>query len=240
MLDLHPPHEGIHNWKQYLLHMSTIVLGLLIAIGLEQSVEAVHRAHGRQELRESLDRDSEQAIRAAKGSEGADGQSVHWLDERRLLVDSALATHKPLTAPLPRAPHVNSVQPSDPAWNAAKSSGLLSLLTQDEVQVYSLADLLIAEAQTSFNEGVSAARKRGQFEFEHSEPADIGKMDLSKATPAELERYRDLLLDEATAWSQYRVVCEYIRGVETAILEGERNIEKVENAKTRFYQGVIR
>lgn len=240
MLDVHPPHEGIHTWKQYLLHMSTIVLGLLIAIGLEQSVEAIHRARERSELRESLRRDAEEAIRAAKGSEDADGPSIHWLNERRQLIDDALATHKPLTAPLPRAPHVNSVQPSDPAWDAAKSSGLLSLLTQDEVQVYSLADLLIAEAQASFSEGVSAARKRGQFEFEHSEPADISKMDLSKATPAELERYRDLLLDEATAWSQYRVVCQYIRGVETAIDEGERDIDKVQKAKTRFYQPVAR
>ena len=51
MLDVHPPHEPIHSWKAYLLHMSTIVLGLLIAIGLEQSVEAIHRARETRELR---------------------------------------------------------------------------------------------------------------------------------------------------------------------------------------------
>ncbi len=234
MLDVHPPHEGIHSWKQYLLHMSTIVLGLLIAIGLEQSVEWLHRANERRELRESLQRESDEAIRAAKSSEAIDVPSIEWIDTRRKLIEDALATHRAFTAPLPKRPHVDSVQPSDPAWNAAKSSGMLSLLTQNEVEVYSLADQLIAASQSAFEEGVAGASKRGQFEYGHSLPNDPTEMDLSKATPAELGQYRDLLADEATAWTQYRVLCEYVRGVETAIHGGERDIEKVQQAKTTF------
>ena len=239
MLDIHAPHEGIHNWKQYLLHMSTVVLGILIAIGLEQSVEAMHREHERQELRESLQRDTEEAIRAAKSSEEFDIPAIDWLDTRRMLVEDALARHQAFSAPLPRTPHVDSIQPADPAWNAAKSSGMLSLLTQDEIEVYSLADKLIEASQNAFVEGLDAAKKRGQFEFEHS-PGDTGEMNLSKATPAELEHYREALADEATAWTQYRVLCEYVRGVETAIGEGERNIDKVQQAKTRFYRRVVK
>ena len=235
MLDVHPPHEGIHTWKQFLLHMSTIVLGLLIAIGLEQSVEGLHRAQERKELRESLARDTEQAIRTAKKAEEVEGPSIEWLNARRILVEDALSAHKPLAEPLPRAPHVDSAQPADPAWNAAKSSGLLSLLTQDEVEVYSLADKLMDASQNAFVEGLDAAKKRGQFEFGHSVPGDPAKTDLSRATPEELEQYRELLADEGTAWTQYRVLCQYVRGVETAIGEGERNIDKVQQAKTRFY-----
>jgi len=235
MLDIHAPHEGIHSLNQYLLHMSTVVLGILIAIGLEQSVEAMHRAHERQELRESLQRDTDEAIRAAKNGEDADVPAIEWLNARRALIEDALATHPTLRDPVPRAPHVESVQPADPAWNAAKSSGMLSLLTQDEVEVYSLADKLVEASQNTFVEGLDAAKKRGQFEFEHS-PGDTGEMDLFKATPAELEHYREALADEATAWTQYRVLCEYVRGVETAIRDGERNIDKVQQAKTHFYR----
>lgn len=238
MLDIHAPHEGIHTWKQYLLHMSTVVLGILIAIGLEQSVEATHRLHQRAELRESLHREAEEAIRAAKSSEEIDIPATDWLDARRMLVEDALARHQVISAPLPKKPHVDSIQPADPAWNAAKSSGLISLLSQDEVEVYSLADQLMVASQASFAEGVNAAQKRGQFEFEHS-PGD-GEMDLSKATPAELEHYREVLADEATAWNQYRVLCEYVRGVETAISEGERNIDKVQQAKAHFYRRVVK
>jgi hypothetical protein len=233
---VHPPHEPIHGWKQYLLHMSTIVLGLLIAIGLEQSVEAVHRARERADLRESLRRDTEQAIAIAQSSEQVETPSLHWLTSRQQLVRDALAAHRPLTGNLPRAPHVKSTIPTDHAWGAAKSSGLLSLLTQDEVEIYSEADLLMDAVARQFDEGVAASGKRGQFEFKFVAPNDPEMIDLSTATPADLNQYRDLLLDEEGIWYEYRVLCEYVRGVETAILDGERDPEKVHAAEGRFYQ----
>jgi hypothetical protein len=235
MLDVHPPHEGIHTWKTYLLHMSTIVLGLLIAIGLEQSVEAVHRARERQELRASLRRDSEKAVADAEGTEKAESAPLLWLNQREQQVKDALIAHQTLTAPLPRAPHVHSNLPIDPAWSAAKSSGLLPLLSQEEVQVYSQADSLIVEALTSFDAGAAASRKRARFEAKYADPKNMGVMDLSWATPADLDHYLDLLGEEANAWDQYRVLCQYIRGVETALLAGERDLGQVQKAELQFY-----
>lgn len=45
MLDFHPPHESVHTLKSFLIHIATIVIGLLIAIGLEQTVERFHHRH---------------------------------------------------------------------------------------------------------------------------------------------------------------------------------------------------
>jgi hypothetical protein len=45
MLDVHPPHEAAHTWRDFLIHIATIVVGLLIAIGLEQTVEFFHHRH---------------------------------------------------------------------------------------------------------------------------------------------------------------------------------------------------
>ena len=42
MLDVHPPHNPTHTWRDFFIHIATIVIGLLIAIGLEQSVEAFY------------------------------------------------------------------------------------------------------------------------------------------------------------------------------------------------------
>ena len=42
MLDVHPPHSPTHTWKDFFLHLATIVIGLLIAVGLEQTVELFH------------------------------------------------------------------------------------------------------------------------------------------------------------------------------------------------------
>jgi hypothetical protein len=42
MLEVHAPHESIHTWKGFFVHIATIVIGLLIAVGLEQAVETIH------------------------------------------------------------------------------------------------------------------------------------------------------------------------------------------------------
>jgi hypothetical protein len=240
MLDVHPPHEPIHTWKGYLLHMSTIVLGLLIAIGLEQSVEAVHRAHERQDLRESLRRDIEKAIIDAKSSEESESAPLKWLTARQQQVKQALATRSTLAGPVSRAPHVSSRMPIDPAWNAAKSSGRLSLLSQEEVQVFSEADILFAHVLEAHDEGVTASRRRGSFEWRYSDPKNLGIMDLSSLSPAEENHYLDLLIEEANAWDQYRVVCQYLRGAETAILSGDRDLSHIQKAELQFYTRVAR
>ena len=54
MLDVHPPHEAAHTWKDFFIHIATIVIGLLIAVGLEQTVEYIHHRHQVAETREAL------------------------------------------------------------------------------------------------------------------------------------------------------------------------------------------
>ena len=55
MLDVHPPHTPTHTWKDFFIHVGTICVGLLIAIGLEQTVEFLHRRHQVAETRKALD-----------------------------------------------------------------------------------------------------------------------------------------------------------------------------------------
>ncbi|HEY1575811.1 MAG TPA: hypothetical protein VGF82_01895 [Terracidiphilus sp.] len=50
MLDVHAPHKSDHTWTDFFIHIATIVIGLLIAIGLEQTVERI-RQH--QQVREA-------------------------------------------------------------------------------------------------------------------------------------------------------------------------------------------
>jgi hypothetical protein len=41
MLDVHPALHATTTWR-FFIHIATIVIGLLIAIGLEQTVELIH------------------------------------------------------------------------------------------------------------------------------------------------------------------------------------------------------
>jgi len=54
MLDVHAPHESVHGWRDFLLHLFTITIGLLIALGLEGCVEWQHHRHLVHEAEQSL------------------------------------------------------------------------------------------------------------------------------------------------------------------------------------------
>ena len=62
MLDVHPPHHPTHTWRDFFIHIATIVIGLLIAIGLEQSVEAIHHRHQRDALTEHMRAEAERNL----------------------------------------------------------------------------------------------------------------------------------------------------------------------------------
>ena len=38
MLDVHAPHEAVHSWKAFFVHIAAISIGLLLALGLEATV----------------------------------------------------------------------------------------------------------------------------------------------------------------------------------------------------------
>jgi len=54
MLDIHPAHHAAGSWKEFSIRIATIVLGLLIAISLEQSVEYFHDRCEFAEVRDEL------------------------------------------------------------------------------------------------------------------------------------------------------------------------------------------
>src|SRR5271155_1600867 len=57
MLDIHPAHHAASTWRDFFIHIATIVLGLLIAIGLEQTVERIHQHYELRETREALEQE---------------------------------------------------------------------------------------------------------------------------------------------------------------------------------------
>src|ERR1700678_2306891 len=54
MLDVHPAHHAASTWRDFFIHIATIVLGLLIAVSLEQTVEYIHHRGELTEARRAL------------------------------------------------------------------------------------------------------------------------------------------------------------------------------------------
>jgi hypothetical protein len=138
MLDVHPAHHAASSSKEFFIHIATIVLGLLIAVGLEQMVEYFHHRHELADVREELRGERE----ANKDSFAR--ETINWRWEtaelkNNLMVLAYLQMHP--AAPDEKLPgslvwfHASSGH-SEAAWDAAKNSGVTSLMPREEIEQY--------------------------------------------------------------------------------------------------------
>jgi len=125
MLDVHAPHETIHTWKNFFTHIGAIVVGLLIAVGLEQSVEFFHHRHQREQLEASLHRDGE-ANRAYIRDDIAIAQGVlDWALGQATALERAGPTGPLILRHMPKG-SIGSLDAG--VWPSAKASGVTNLL----------------------------------------------------------------------------------------------------------------
>jgi len=107
MLDVHPPHSPTHTWKDFLIHIATIVVGLLIAIGLEQTVEAIHQHRERHELMEQLDAEHRQVLNNAEDTNASRARGLNWYAARMEEMEAVLTRQRPVAIP-PSSPSRSS------------------------------------------------------------------------------------------------------------------------------------
>jgi hypothetical protein len=95
MLDVHPPHEAAHTWKDFFIHIATIVVGLIMAVGLEQTVEAIHQHRERHELMEQLDAEHRQVLNDAEGTTAGIARGLDWYAARMEGMEAVLTRQQP-------------------------------------------------------------------------------------------------------------------------------------------------
>jgi hypothetical protein len=135
MLDVHAPHETVHTWKDFFIHIATIVLGLLIAIGLEQTVEHFHHRHLVAETRKALDEEKQENIRAFHENVESHIMAMAYL-HNNLRIFQYLHDHP--GTPQDKLPGILywplfSTQPVQAAWTTAQHTDVLSLMPREEV-----------------------------------------------------------------------------------------------------------
>jgi len=137
MLDVHPPHHPTHTWRDFFIHIATIVLGLLIAIGLEQAVELLHHHHQLQKAREELRDELNANRRGAATQLDCVHQVQSELRANMALLLAHRATNQPLTAKLNFDWSFRRSRSA--AWNTNKQSGALDLMPHPELAHYDYA-----------------------------------------------------------------------------------------------------
>lgn len=134
MLDVHPPHAAIHGWRDFFIHIATITIGLLIAVGLEQTVEYVHHLDQLSTLRQEIAAELNENRRIAALNETEFARVEGELAKDMEILRTARAANAPVTGGLNyewlfyRTP--------DGAWQAAKENGVLGLVPHDELRGY--------------------------------------------------------------------------------------------------------
>src|ERR1700731_2894814 len=121
MLDVHAPPESIHTWKGFFIHIATIVIGLLIAISLEQSVEYVHHRHQLQEARRELSKEVDDNQRIVEFNIESTRKASLELESDIAILRAQQPSHSPVSKKLDYTWEPWDTR--DGSWQAAKQSG---------------------------------------------------------------------------------------------------------------------
>jgi hypothetical protein len=135
MIDIHTPHESVHTWRDIFIHLAIVVAGILIAIGLEQSVEYFHHRHQVAETRSALEEEKQQNIRI-----------FHQNVEKHIMAMADLHNNLRIFQYLRDHPHtaedklpgilywpIFSIRPQETAWTTAEHTDVLTLMPRKEV-----------------------------------------------------------------------------------------------------------
>ena len=128
MLDVHAPHEVVHTWKAFFIHIATIVVGLLIAIGLEQAVEYFHHRHQAREMAEMLRQESSKNRDVAKFDLERADQIIRAIETNMESLKSVRNSASKSTFTPNTLPHGQFFMPSDAAWVTMRDSALLPII----------------------------------------------------------------------------------------------------------------
>jgi hypothetical protein len=147
MHDVHPPHQSLHSWKDFFIHIATIAVGLLIAIGLEQTVVYFHHRHQLREARDQLSeefdgnrevlRENMDCIRALQAE----------LDRDMAVIRESRTTHATVNGKLNYSHEI--YRPRDAAWLSIQQNGVLALMPYDEIEADNYFYKLLSDVMDS-------------------------------------------------------------------------------------------
>ena len=235
MLDIHPPHHAANTWRDFFIHIITIVIGLLIAVGLEQTVEGIHHSHQRHQLGEDLRAEGLRNLHVALDNiriceQHRQSKSAQYAE---FLV--AARQHRPPAA-FPAPPDETYVRPAYAVWTVAQQSGTTGLLpradAQRYVRLYGVVQLSVNQIDDINEAAIKEAVARLpavvdpvalQASPGQSQPV---RYDFSLLSPEELRQTRDAIGNDINTAKLGIRRNVYLYGIEWAILNGSRSDEE--------------
>jgi hypothetical protein len=139
MIDVHAPENGIHNFREFSLHLLTITIGLLIALGLEAGVEAYHHRHQREQAETLIRQEIQNNLSSLQQEAPVVRTELHEMNQVLEAVQAFAQSQAP-AGKLRESDftfHESPIQ--DAAWRTANSTGVLNYMDYSEVERFAAA-----------------------------------------------------------------------------------------------------
>ena len=139
MFDVHAPHQLVHTWKDFFIHIATIVIGLLIAVALEQTIVALHHRNQLIKLEEEMHAVFESDAKINDEDLRKLARFRVYLAELRAAIQARLGDQSTPAAPAADDPRmaILIIYPSLAPYEAAKENGTVALLPTERLRLYS-------------------------------------------------------------------------------------------------------
>ncbi|HEY5329116.1 MAG TPA: hypothetical protein VIJ79_04465 [Acidobacteriaceae bacterium] len=228
MLDVHPPHHAATTWRDFFIHIATICVGLLIAIGLEQTVEALHHRHERADLIQKMQSEAESDTRILQGDVRFGSAQVVWMHSVLTLLLQAKPVDGTVTVTLPALPQAaGPAQPAHSVWAVAKTNGTAALVPDDLASIYNHVDyeadveLKAQDVRTRMDEELHADEARFQLSLQPRATLHL--------TVVERDELAHDLARDLMAGHDNLVVAAVWTGCDDAIAHGVRDRDTIDS-----------
>jgi hypothetical protein len=217
MLDVHLPHK-VHGFWEFLLHLFTISVGLLIAVQIESFVEWRHHLHLAEEARMELRAEIENNLKQLK-EHLPEVKMFRQRNDTDLAILRLIQQHQKVPKEQLRQFGVStgSVSLSDTAWKTAQTTGALAYMPYGEAEEYAgiykaQSRLLVVEEKPAeeFSTMMGLMAKfnshRGEFDKLTAEQASdyaeiLGRMRLQMA---EADTELQNTIEKSSAFLEHR------------------------------------
>ena len=244
MLDVHPPHHAATTKRDFFIHLATIIIGLLIAIGLEQSVEALHRLHERHVLEAALHAECEDNKDRAEANFSAYYDEMEWLlglhgDIQKMLAAGERANlpyrklhHRPRPLPDDAAYTGGSVHLTTAVWDTAGADNRLALLPDRMAREYSFLYHIRGERFSQLrDEARENVSRQHAFEARFADAGTPETPVLARMSAADLKEYDALVMQSFEAVHDEKFTLLVVYATDNAVLQG-----LYDNSMPRFYR----
>lgn len=230
MIDIHPAHHAASTRRDFFIHIATIVLGIFIAIGLEQTVEYIHHVHQRHELEQNLRDELRVDLRHDEHNFRVFAQiRAYTVELKSAVSDRRTGASSPAAPPAANDSRRTQIPiaPSIAIWEAAKLDATIPLLPSKEIDLFHgvvLQHDLTFNALDDFQHAAFALESFEERFVDSPGAFDMGypapPPNLDTMSPADLAQYETLLAAYIKAVDRLTVRLHFFDRVIQAVLDG--------------------